>query len=253
MILYKMKQMLIVILLFVLFFISVYVLLLETRSTGVEGYISGHKFNEDISGPVVPYQIITIPGLFSKSECEYVMKKMEGKLTRSTVVGKSNTNDISQDRTSMTGWIKPTDAVLGKFAKKLISIGSALTGIRDMNRFEDISIVRYEATQEYKGHYDACSTKTYCGDNLRIYRTATLILYLNDDFEDGGTNFPKIGKTITPETGKVALFYNTDADGVEIPESLHAGLPVKSGVKWICTLWIKFIPTEEQIKALNEK
>lgn len=201
---------------------------------------------------VIPYQVIEIPHVFTKDECRFVMNSMEGKLERSMVVGVGE-NDVSKDRTSMTGWIKPTDPVLGGFAKKLMSLGSVLTGIRDPSRYEDVSIVRYEKNQFYKEHFDACTTKTYCGDALRIYRTATIIMYLNDEFEGGETSFPRIGVKVRPEMGKIAFFYNTDDSGKEIPDSLHAGLPVQSGVKWICTLWIKFFPSDAQVQELNTK
>jgi prolyl 4-hydroxylase len=200
----------------------------------------------------VPYNVLTLPGVFKKDECDHVIRVMQHKLAQSQVVG-VGTNTVSKDRESQSGWVKHTDTELGTFVRKFMSLGSMLTGVRDISRFEDVSIIRYEAGGFYNEHYDACTTKTHCGDNLRLYRLATLILYLNDNFEGGETRFPRINQQVTPQAGKVAFFYNVNSDGAEIKDSLHAGLPVKAGAKWICTLWIRFDPTDAEKSALDAK
>jgi len=40
-------------------------------------------------------------------------------------------------------------------------------------------------------------------------------------------------------TGQLVLFDNINAEGALNERSFHAGAPVKQGVKWICTLWIR--------------
>ena len=49
-----------------------------------------------------------------------------------------------------------------------------------------------------------------------------------------------IYKKITPKKGKGVLFFNLNDDSTEIREkSFHAGLPPKSGIKWMCNKWIR--------------
>jgi hypothetical protein len=44
------------------------------------------------------------------------------------------------------------------------------------------------------------------------------------------------------------LFYNSDADtGGEIPDSIHAGEPVRSGTKWIANCWVRYDPTSRYL------
>lgn len=196
------------------------------------------------------YRLYEQEDVFTKEECNRVIAYMKPKMKRSTVAGKTE-RDVSNDRTSKTGWIKYYDEEMSFFTSKLRNLGRKLTGIRDDDMYEDVSIVQYEPGQLYRPHFDACTTMRNCKNNMRIYRIATIIVYLNDDFEGGETNFPKAKKKVKPVTGKIVYFEDTDNQGKEIPESLHEGVAVKNGEKWIATLWIKFKPSPENIKFLN--
>jgi prolyl 4-hydroxylase len=198
----------------------------------------------------VSYTVHEQDDAFTTEECKHVIEYMKDKLTRSTVTGQG-TQDVSNDRTSQTGWIYKNDDNMSRFIDKLLGFGARLSGVHDRDLFEDISVVNYNPTQEYKAHFDACATKSKCKNNSRIYRRATVILYLNDDFEGGETYFPNIDTKVHPKTGKIVMFYNTDLSGKEIEESLHAGLPIMNGEKWICTLWIKYSPESKQIEFLD--
>jgi hypothetical protein len=69
-------------------------------------------------------------------------------------------------------------------------------------------------------------------------RIATFLIYLNDDFEGGETVFPKAGLSVRPAKGDALFFANVDEAGAPDPRSLHAGLPVAAGEKWIVSQWI---------------
>ena len=45
--------------------------------------------------------------------------------------------------------------------------------------------------------------------------------------------------TVPPRAGAAIAFRNLKADGQPDPDSLHAGLPVERGEKWLATLWIR--------------
>jgi len=68
-------------------------------------------------------------------------------------------------------------------------------------------------------------------------RVSTVFVYLNDVMEGGGTDFPRLGVHVEPERGKAVKFLNCGDDGRPNPETLHAGLPVIRGEKWLATLW----------------
>ena len=97
---------------------------------------------------------------------------------------------------------------------------------------EPLGILRYGLGQEYRPHYDY-----YNDDQHEAQRTTTVFIYLNEVEEGGGTEFPRLAVSVAPERGKAVKFLNCDAAGKPNPETLHAGLPVIRGEKWLATLW----------------
>ena len=73
----------------------------------------------------------------------------------------------------------------------------------------------------------------------------TVLVYLNDVEEGGGTDFPELGVTVTAKKGDVVVFHNVInetpvASHPKIhPKSLHAGMPVIKGEKWMVNLWFR--------------
>src|SRR3546814_12023946 len=65
----------------------------------------------------------------------------------------------------------------------------------------------------------------------------TLMVYLNQPEAGGATRFIKIGKTIQPEPGKLLAWNNRLSPGHYNPATLHHGMKVRAGVKYIITKW----------------
>ena len=60
----------------------------------------------------------------------------------------------------------------------------------------------------------------------------------------GETDFPKINVSVKPNKGDVVVFHNTllndSATYPKInPKSLHGGMPVIMGEKWMVNLWFR--------------
>jgi prolyl 4-hydroxylase len=66
----------------------------------------------------------------------------------------------------------------------------------------------------------------------------TFIVCLNDDFEGGETKFPNINKSYRLRAGDVLLFDCLNNYEFKDFRAIHGGLPVTSGEKWICNLWV---------------
>lgn len=97
---------------------------------------------------------------------------------------------------------------------------------------EPVGVLRYGPGQEYRPHFDF-----YDDAHHEAQRVSTVFVYLNDVTEGGGTEFPRLGVTVEPERGKAVKFFNCDAAGKPNPGTLHAGLPVIRGEKWLATFW----------------
>lgn len=80
-------------------------------------------------------------------------------------------------------------------------------------------IYRYEAGQGFGLHHD----QSYTGAEGQRSQL-TFMLYLNEDFEGGQTEFPDQGISIAPKTGSVLLFQHM---------VLHEGVTVTAGTKYV--------------------
>jgi hypothetical protein len=98
----------------------------------------------------------------------------------------------------MTGLLINDDTLV------LQNIASTLTG-KPLTHIEFVQITKYEKDGKFDYHYD---TDPLLKHHTISSRIATLMFYLNEDFEGGNTNFPYIQTTVIPSTGKAVLFYN---------------------------------------------
>lgn len=205
-----------------------------------------------------------IDNVLTNEECNYIINSAKDKLSESTVMSiDKNGNYIDVKNSARTSnhtflennlhknIIQKAEKLINKYSQ--ISISS--------KQFEQIQVVRYKPTQEYKEHFDICHPQQAYEDQLdtckedfkkfNSVRYATIIFYLNDKFNGGETYFPNINKKIIPKKGKALIFFNctynknTHKTGLcdIINNSKHAGLPVKKGFKtdekWIANIWIR--------------
>ena len=143
-------------------------------------------------------------------------------------------------RTSETCEFDPADPLVAGLTQRIAD----LTGI-PASHAEPIQGQRYTAGQEFKPHTDSFNPGgadyfVHCADQGQ--RTWTAMLYLNQPEDGGATRFKAIGKTIRPETGKLLLWNNLHADGTPNAATLHQGMKVRKGIKYIVTLWFRERP-----------
>lgn len=192
----------------------------------------------------LPYAPVRVEAVITVAECERLIARATGSLQRSMTLG----NVVSDVRTSEQAWVDTTDESVGDIVTKIRTRTAQMTGIFREDLFEQLQVARYEASQQYKPHFDACIEQCDRDKRERIPRRATLLVYLTDDFEEGSTHFPAIDARVRPVRGDGVLFYNSDADtGGEIPDSIHAGEPVRSGTKWIANCWVRYDPTSRYL------
>lgn len=206
-------------------------------------YTISDTFDDDILKCKDRYdmkQIYEFPNLLSDQECDTIIELSRNRVRRSTVIGDSKKNDISEVRTSTNAFLNNSlHPLMNEIDKRIYNI----IGINP-DKYEDLQVVNYKPGQFYKAHWDACDPK-YDGRCVEDYkkgglRFATFIIYLNDNMEGGDTSFPLINKNIKPKKGKGVLFFNLEDNLTERRElSKHAGLPPTSGEKWMCNKWIR--------------
>ncbi len=101
-------------------------------------------------------------------------------------------------------------------------------------------VFHYALGEQIKPHYDRCGNPVegyaeggYLGD-----RIVTFLLYLNDGFVGGELDFPKSNVRFKGVKGDAIYFAHVDAAGKPDPLSLHAGLTITQGEKWVLSQWI---------------
>ena len=124
---------------------------------------------------------------------------------------------------------------------RLKQIVAGITGLPVENQ-ETTHFVRYGVGGKYDTHHDfftpamANYEEHFKRGGNRVF---TAILYLNDGFLGGETNFPDLNLKITPESGKLFIWRNMLPDGTLYMQSRHAGLPVIEGTKYIAVIWVR--------------
>jgi prolyl 4-hydroxylase len=181
-------------------------------------------------------RIYEFDNVLTSDECNLIIKLAKPHLVRSGVMIEEA---YDSQRTSTNTFLKKDDNPL---LKKIDDIVYSYLEIPKEN-YEDLQVVNYQETQKYNAHYDACNPdESICSKDLKRggMRYATFIFYLNDDFEEGETEFPKHNFKAKPKTGKAVLFFNLNDDNTRQREnSFHGGLPPKNGEKWMCNKWIR--------------
>ena len=143
-------------------------------------------------------------------------------------------------RTSETCDLGPNHPLVSDVQDRL----SALTGI-PLSHAEPLQGQRYAPGQEFRPHTDTFNPGgpdyfIHCAEAGQ--RSWTAMIYLNRPDEGGATRFKAIGKIVRPETGKLLIWNNLLADGTPNESTLHQGMKVRKGTKYIITQWFREHP-----------
>ncbi len=162
--------------------------------------------------------IVEYPNFLTDDECSLLIGLGEsGDLDFGRVLNKK----LGYRKAKVT-WFDTKNEFTNKIKKRISELAEVPLENQELFHF-----VKYNVSGEYKIHHDG---------NDRI---KTALIYLNDGYEGGETHFPKVDRTIKPETGKLVIWNNYNEDGTKIVESQHAGLPILFGTKYIAVVWIR--------------
>jgi prolyl 4-hydroxylase len=185
------------------------------------------------------YEIEEIPHFLTKEECQTLIELAQDRLYPSKVLRDGGDIQDVNARNSKQCFLKDDDHELVKNISQCIANRTKT----DIKLQEQLQVVKYDPDGFFTPHFDAFNTDGSKQKGVWGDRYITFIMYLNDNFRGGETFFPTANETIVPEMCKAALFYNITKDGVLIQESMHSGMKVKRGVKWIANKWIHLGPS----------
>ena len=186
--------------------------------------------------------LYVVNDFLSNDECEAFIDASKGKLKPSTVISPDK-HIQHESRSSENCWIEHSANDIVHEVSKRFSILVQMP-IRNAEQYQ---LVYYKKGAQYKPHFDSFDYKT--ADGKKNWepggqRMITVIAYLNDVEEGGETGFPELGINIPPNKGDAVVFHNTLPDDAAThprinPRSLHGGMPVHKGEKWMVNLWFR--------------
>ena len=184
--------------------------------------------------PTDKLELFRLRGFLSPESCAELKALIDAQRRPSTL---ADPNGDAYFRTSETCDLAPDLPVVRALEALLLD----LNGI-DPAHGEPVQGQRYAEGQEFKPHCDYFNPG---GQDWEKYtsvagqRTWTFMIYLNEGMAGGGTRFKCIGKTFQPETGKLICWNNRRPDGSANPNTLHHGMKVRRGTKYVITKWYR--------------
>ena len=179
-------------------------------------------------------QLFIVRGFADEATCRALMTMIDAKRRPSTI---ADDLGIPNFRTSETCDLDSAEPLVAGIEERI----SELLGI-PVPYGEPLQGQRYAVGQEFKAHTDTFEPGSpdyliHCAQLGQ--RTWTAMLYLNAPEAGGATRFKTIGKTIQPEAGKLLVWNNLLPDGRPNPATLHQGMPVRRGTKYVLTKWFR--------------
>jgi prolyl 4-hydroxylase len=147
---------------------------------------------------------------------------------------------IANFRTSETCDLDSTDPAVAEVERRIAD----LLGL-PLACGEPLQGQRYAPGQEFRPHTDTFNPGGY---DFLVHterggqRDWTAMIYLNQPEDGGATRFKIIGKTIQPAAGKLLAWNNLLPDGSPNMATLHQGMKVRRGTKYVLTKWFRQRP-----------
>jgi prolyl 4-hydroxylase len=185
-------------------------------------------------------RVFTFPEFLSQDECFHLISLARPFLRRAMVLDrKTGEQVVGEARSSRnTRMLNPLrDIVVEEVEQRL-----ARYAMLPAANAEPITIIYYGVGDQYEPHsdyYPPDDPGSQVGLAKGGQRLATFLTYLNAVEEGGDTVFPEADISVSPTPGMGLLWFNTLHDRTPDRKTLHAGLPVRKGEKWLLSRWIR--------------
>ncbi|WBH16286.1 prolyl hydroxylase family protein [Sphingomonas radiodurans] len=214
--------------------------LLDDAASGLDPASVVARLNAQPGIQRVPSPKLTLfvkRGFLDPDTCAGLVAMIDARRRPSTI---TDSNGDTAFRTSETCDLDPA-------APLVLQVEAAIreaTGIEGVFG-EPLQGQRYAVGQEFKAHTDyfepnGLDYHEHCA--VPGNRTWTVMVYLNEPEAGGATRFKAVDKTIQPETGKLVAWNNRRPDRSLNPATIHHGMKVRAGVKYVITKWFRERP-----------
>ena len=182
-------------------------------------------------------ELCIVRDFLHSNECEHLIALIDRDRRPSTI---ADANGDSYFRTSETCDLDHSNPFVANIDEKICNFADI-----DSVFGEPMQGQRYAVGQEFKAHTDYFDPhgqdfKKYC--SVSGQRTWTFMIYLNEPGAGGATRFTQFKKSFAPRTGTLLCWNNMDQNGEPNGWTLHHGMKVRSGTKYVITKWFREEP-----------
>lgn len=179
-------------------------------------------------------------GFATEAECDWLIERCRNRLQPAQVYEDSGTElkfNPGRSNTESGYDLETSDLVLSIVHDRI----ARASGI-PVTHFEVAKLLNYKPGQTFARHSD------FLQPGMKEYidavgqRVATFLIYLNDDYDGGETEFTEVNFKFKARKGDAMMFLNVDANGAPDEMSMHAGLPPTRGEKWVVSQWLRAKP-----------
>jgi hypothetical protein len=184
--------------------------------------------------------ITAVEAFLAPDVCDWITGRARERMTPAQVIGPGALapmqDQIRTNSVAELGLVN-TDLVVLLIRDRL----SAACGL-PVNAMEVPQVLHYAVGQAFRLHEDyllpdgAHKIRELASHGQRA---RTLLIYLNDGFEGGETDFPLLDLRFKGRKGEALMFPNVLADGSPDLRMRHAGLPPTAGEKWLFSQWVR--------------
>lgn len=172
--------------------------------------------------------------------CAWLIERSRPRLVRARVYDVGSKADVVSDtRTnSSAGFNLMETDLVHLMVQTRIAAASGLP----ISNMEGATVLHYDVGQEIENHYDFVdpSIPNYADEvRTRGERVVTFLVYLNEEYEAGETDFPRLDVRHKGRRGEGLSFANALPSGEPDLRSWHAGRPPRGGEKWILSQFIR--------------
>lgn len=172
--------------------------------------------------------------------CQWLIDCSAGRLSRALVYDAVGKRDYESE-TRTNSWAQ-FDLMSSELLHLLVQLKMQAACGLPLRNMEATSVLHYAVGEQISRHFDFVSPDlpNYPQEiAMNGQRVLTFLIYLNDDYAGGETEFTKLGIVHKGRRGEGLFFKNALANDEPDLRTEHAGRPPSSGEKWIVSQFIR--------------
>lgn len=173
----------------------------------------------------------TVDDVLTPAECEaYAARMRDGRAEVAPIVGADGPEiDLATRNNTRVMWddVAEANALLARLGDR---VPARLSGAELAGANPRMRLYRYGPGERHGAHWD-----TVVELDGGVRSLVTLVVYLNDGFVGGHTDFPELGRSIEPRRGRALLFQH---------RVLHVATEVRAGEKLVLRTDVLYGPPD---------